>query len=97
MIVQCLAHAKRVAVGREVEVDDLAERMDAGIGAAGGLCRHRLTREAEDRLFQRLLHAHPIGLALPAAEGGSVVFERQLISKAVDGRALWHLFENSKN
>ena len=41
--------AARRALGRRVEVDDLAERVDTGVGAAGTEDRHRVIRDARER------------------------------------------------
>src|SRR5690606_35044701 len=48
------------------------------VSAPGGLGGHRFSRKAQDRLFQRLLHAQPVGLPLPAAERGAVIFDNEL-------------------
>ena len=59
---------------------DLAQRMDAGIGAAGAMDRHGLAAKLRDRGFERLLHRQPLRLALPADEPGAVIFDRQLVA-----------------
>ena len=59
---------------------DLAQRMDAGIGAAGAMDRHGLAAKLRDRGFDRLLHRQPLRLALPADEPGAVIFDRQLVA-----------------
>src|SRR5207249_11280153 len=62
----------------EVEMDALAERMDPGVGPAGGLRVYGLAAEGEDRLLQRLLHRRAVLLALPADEAAAVIFQGQL-------------------
>ena len=44
---------------REVEVGDLAQRVHAGVGAAGAAQRNRLAREFVDRLGEAPLHRAP--------------------------------------
>ena len=60
---------------------DLAEGMDAGIGAAGALDRDRLAREGGDRLLDRLLHRAAVLLPLPADKGAAVIFDGQLVAR----------------
>jgi len=58
-------------------VDDLAERVHAGVGAAGALRLHRVRRDLGQRGIHSVLHGAAAGLRLPAAEGAAVVFESQ--------------------
>ena len=60
------------------EADDLAERVDAGVGAAGGGDAERLLRELVPGGFDRALHRRLVGLNLPAGVGGAVVGHGQL-------------------
>ena len=59
---------------------DLAERVDAGIGAAGALDHDGLAGEGGDRLLDRLLHGAAVLLALPADEGAAVIFDGELVA-----------------
>jgi hypothetical protein len=68
-------------VAREVDVGDLAQRMDARIGAPGALDRGRLAAEGGDRLLDRLLHRAAVLLALPADIGTAVIFDGQLVAR----------------
>ena len=62
-----------------VEVDDLADGVDAGIGSAAGVDADALLAgELGDGLFERLLHGAVAGLRLPAVEVGAVVAEGEL-------------------
>ena len=61
-------------------MDHLSQGMDAGIGAARCLGDDGLAGEALDGLLQRLLHRQPVGLALPAAERGAVVFDEEAVA-----------------
>ena len=66
----------------EIDVRDLAERVHAGIGAAGAV---RLERRAARRLsasgaVELALHRARVLLDLPAAVAGAGVFERQLVA-----------------
>ena len=55
------------------QADDLAERVDAGIGAAGGRDVDFLLREPLPGGFDRALHRRLIGLDLPTGVGAAVV------------------------
>ena len=57
---------------------DLAECMDAGIGASGTLHRHLLAAESLDRLLKCGLHRVLAGLALPARIRRAVIFDGEL-------------------
>ena len=56
-------------------MDRHGQGVDAGIGPACGMKRHRLTGNGVDGLFHRLLHRRPMGLALQAHEGCAIEFE----------------------
>ena len=59
-----------------MEVDDLADGVDAGVGPAAGIDADRsLAGQLGDGLFERLLHGAKAGLRLPAVEVGAVVAE----------------------
>src|SRR5262249_47587448 len=63
-------------LGGGVEVDDLANGMDAGISPPTGVdADFRLTRQLGDGLLQRLLYGPVAGLRLPAVELSAVVAE----------------------
>ena len=81
MVIERLADAERVPCAAQVEMHDLPERMDAGIGAAGRLGHHPLAGEALDRLLEHLLHRKLALLPLPAAEGASVIFEGEAVAR----------------
>src|SRR3546814_10950519 len=55
------------------EMGDLAEGVDAGIGASGALHQHRLAAEAVNGLLEGGLYRRAVGLALPADEARPVV------------------------
>ncbi len=60
-----------------VEMGDLTQGMYPGIGAAGAYQAYRLTGDAAERGFSRLLHTADAGLlGLPAGERRAVVLER---------------------
>ena len=52
----------------KIEMRDLAQRMDAGVGAAGALHGRALAAEGEYGVFERGLDRRAVGLALPADE-----------------------------
>jgi hypothetical protein len=59
------------------EVDDLADGVDAGVGAAAGVDAQALAGEALNGFLQHLLHGAQPRLHLPAVEVGAVVAQRQ--------------------
>ena len=59
---------------------DLAERVDAGIGAARARDGDALAREGRDRVGECALHRRRVGLELPADEGRAVIFDRELVA-----------------
>jgi hypothetical protein len=75
----------RGPVGWGVELHDLLQGMNAGIGAAGAAGLHGVTGNLRQRglddVLQRGLAAEPRRLRLPAAEAGAVV--RQAADPAV--------------
>ena len=60
-----------------VAMGNLAGGMDARVGAPGGGDPRRGGVEPPQRRFHRLLHRRLAGLALPAREGGAVIFDLQ--------------------
>jgi hypothetical protein len=59
------------------EVDDLADGVDAGVGAAAGVDPDALLAgQVGDGLFEGLLHGAQARLSLPAVEVGAVVGQR---------------------
>ena len=69
-----------VGLARQIEMRDLRQRVDPGIGAAGAVDGDALAAEALDGGFQDFLHRKPVPLALPADQAGAVIFERQLVA-----------------
>ena len=80
MRVQGVAHRVLLPLLGEIEVTDLAERMHAGIGAAGAVHAHLLAAERLDRGRQHALHRGAVVLDLPADERPAVVFDRELVT-----------------
>ncbi len=66
---------RRVSVD---DADDLAERVDAGVGAAGGGDAERFLRELLPGGFERALHRRLVGLNLPTGVRAAVVGHGQL-------------------
>src|SRR5207249_2048750 len=90
-----------------VEVDDLADGMNASVGAAAGIDAAALAGQGGEGLLQRLLDGTAAGLGLPAVEVGTVVAQNQFDvpheghlaavlarrgPRAVPARRLNHLF-----
>ncbi len=57
----------------DVEVDDLADGVNAGVGAAAGVDANALLGQRENGVFERFLHGAEAGLRLPAVKVGAVV------------------------
>jgi hypothetical protein len=66
---------RRRYVAPQVKMRDLAQRVHARIGAAGHDTCDGLTCEVGRGFFQNGLDRYADGLALPAYEGGAVVFK----------------------
>ena len=64
----------------EVEMGDLTERMDAGIGAARAARDDLLAGERSDSFGEATLHRGAILLHLPADERRAVIFEGELVA-----------------
>ena len=67
------------AVRRGIEVNDLAEGMHTGIGAAGAVHSDRVIRHPGQRPLQLTLHraGRRLRLQLPAVKAGAVVFDAE--------------------
>src|SRR5207302_6515538 len=61
-----------------VEVDDLADRMNTGVGSAAGIGMDPFVGERRDGCLQGLLNSSKPRLALPAEEVGAIVAQDQL-------------------
>src|SRR5690606_16549654 len=73
-------HAQALVGDRagRVDVGDHRQRVDTGVGAARGVDRAVLARQARERRLDGALHrALPGGLPLPALEAGAVVLQEQ--------------------
>src|SRR5216683_4844670 len=70
-------HVRRMA-GCCVEVDDLADRVNAGVGSPAGVGMDSLAGEFGDGGFQSFLNGSKSRLGLPAEEIAAVVAEGQL-------------------
>ena len=69
--------AERGDVLRDIDMRPHRQRVHPGIGASGGVERHRLAGHRVDRFLDRLLHRRPVRLALQAHERAAVEFEGQ--------------------
>ena len=79
--IQGVAHGVGAQGFLQVEMGDLAKRMDAGIRAACTDHQDRRAIEREGGILDSLLHRRRAFLALPSSEGGPIVFQRELISR----------------
>ena len=68
-------------LARQIDMRDLRQRMDAGIGAPGAMHRDASRRRtASTASSSACLHREPVRLALPADEAGAVIFDGQLVA-----------------
>ncbi len=75
MRVEGAGEPERGPVAREVDMRDLAGRVDAGVGAPGAGDEGGRRVDAGGGGLERALDARAVGLALPAAERTAVIFE----------------------
>jgi hypothetical protein len=75
--VQRASHRWRCPPLRHAHSDRLASCVDAGVGAAGSKCRHRLRAELAERGLEHPLHGATIGLSLPSAEVRAVIVQHE--------------------
>ena len=66
---------------RQLRMGDLRRGVDARIGASGPLDLDRATGDGAERGLDDLLNGETVRLALPADEGGAVVFESELVAR----------------
>ncbi len=64
----------------EIEMGDLAKRVNAGIRPAGGEDAYSLARAGEDGVLDRALDGRSVALALPALERSAIIFEQQALA-----------------
>src|SRR5690606_2477467 len=65
----------------EIDADDLAGGVDAGVGAAGGGDADGLAAEGGDGALDRALHRRLVGLGLEAVVARAVVLQRQPVAR----------------
>ena len=68
-------------VAGEVEMGDLTECVDPGVGPAGGNDRHGLAGAGQDGGLDGGLDGGGVALALPALERPAVIFEQQAVAR----------------
>ncbi len=76
--VEPLAEPERLPVALEVDMRDLAQRMDAGVGAPRAVGGRMLAGHGEKGALERLLDRKAVLLPLPADERRAVVFDGEL-------------------
>ena len=80
----------------DVEVRDLRQRVDTGVGAASAIDLEEIAAgRGADRLHQLALDRPRVGLDLPAAVAGARVFDSELVAR--HGRRVsrpWQLHDN---
>lgn len=58
-----------------IEMHDLSECMDTGVGTSGAIDTHGLPGHAGECQFQHILYGQAVWLRLPAMKSGTVVFD----------------------
>ena len=79
--VEGVAHGAVIPVLGKIDMRDLAERVHAGIGAAGALNGGALSRECRNRVHQGALHRGAVVLDLPAHIRRAVIFDGELVTR----------------
>src|SRR5271165_1755286 len=78
MGIKALNEDRGFQVGVATEVDDLADGVNARVGAPAGVHARSLAGEFGKSLFERRLHGPQTRLSLPAMEVGAVVADEDL-------------------
>ena len=81
MRVERLAQPPAVPALCEIDMRDLADGVDARVGAPGAMRGDGDAAKRDESRLQRLLHGKPIGLSLPAHEWRAVIFKRQFVAR----------------
>src|SRR5436305_12627588 len=76
--IEALAQPVRSQLALDIDMSTDRQRMDPGIGAAGGDELRLLAGHALHRLLEALLDRRPVLLPLPAHEWATVIFDREL-------------------
>ena len=71
---------ERNPIAWHIHVRDLSERMHARVSSARAVHDHTLSNYFSKRTFQVVLHGVPSRLALPPAEGATVICKQKLES-----------------
>ncbi len=78
MLVDCIPHGPRRGLSRNIDMRDLGQGMDAGIGAPSPLNARILATKGENRSLQGGLNGRTVWLPLPAHKRPAIVFNCQL-------------------
>src|SRR5215510_6258511 len=81
MCVERIAHGVEIPVPGEIDMGDLAARVNAGTGASSALNQSSLACQRFNRGGQHALHSPLIGLNLPPCERSAIVFKRELVAR----------------
>ena len=79
--------ARGVRSGMGIEMNDLADRMNAGVGAPGTDRDDRMTGDERQRRLHGVLDRRRVRLRLPAGVLGAVIFDNGGDAAAVSGHA----------
>ena len=81
MRVERIAHRLGIGLLRQIDMRHLAERMHAGIGAAGALHVRALAAERLDRRRKHTLYGDSGCLDLPTGKRRAVIFDQELVAR----------------
>src|ERR1019366_1628370 len=65
----------------QVDMDDLADGVPAGVGAASGVHAQGLAAEGQDRALDRALDGGLVGLGLEAVIGPAVILDQEAVAR----------------
>ena len=80
MCVEGVAHGVVVPILAEIDMGDLAERVNAGVGASGARDDRGLAGECVNGVGDHALDGELVVLRLPADEGGAVIFDGEFVA-----------------
>ena len=80
IMVQRTAENVAARLAGEIEMRNLGQSMDPGVGAPSAVDGHYLAAEIRHCGFESLLYRQSLGLALPTDQTGAVILDRQLVT-----------------
>ena len=80
MEIQCIPHGVRRVFLLEINMGDLAQRMNTGIGTTCNMRPYGLAAKSQDCLFKAFLDRSSIGLVLPTMKRCTVIFDDEFVT-----------------